>query len=84
MSLAWPPALQGVPASFELAACENAIRFNLTEQLYRYAPTEEMGLLGKVVAAWAGRVVTTTYRATAEGLPGCDRASGLLELTHVD
>lgn len=50
--------------------------------LYRYAPAEEFGLIGKAISSWIGNAETFTYRAKIEGL-ACGPTAGILELTRV-
>jgi hypothetical protein len=54
--------------------------------LLREAPFEEYGLMGKMVGAVVGRVVSETYDASLEDLsaPGdCKQVDGILEVDHL-
>jgi len=84
-----PPGLVEItsarPATaFDLAADLATLHFAPRSTLHRYDPVEEHGLVGRIVSAWIGRDITTTYRATVTGLPGCGETTGILELTRID
>lgn len=73
-----------LPNKLALDFEEAHLEIDVSTALNRHAPAEEFGVLGRVVGAWAGRVVTFTYRATATGLAECGAVPGILEITHVD
>jgi hypothetical protein len=52
--------------------------------LYRSAPSEEFGLMGRMVSSVVGKVVTHTVRASIERADGCGPQSGILEISHID
>jgi hypothetical protein len=56
--------------------------FKLTgkQLLYRDAPLESHGVLGRMVGAFVGHVVTKTYAATLHDGGSCGDISGVLEL----
>ncbi len=70
-------------SSFDLGIGELALRLWPRALLVRSAPAEEFGVLGRLVSAWIGLDVTTTHRTTIEGLPGCGRTDGILELSAI-
>ena len=54
------------------------------QRLFRHAPMEEQGWLGRLVGSWVGNPVTTTYRATVAGNGLCPNLQGIMEITHVE
>lgn len=55
-------ATVGGPFSLQSEALQIAIRPD--HGLYRYAPLEEYGLLGRMIKSWVGSSITRTYRAS--------------------
>lgn len=49
--------------------------------LYRYAPLEEYGFLGKMLQPWVGRPETRTYRATLSDKKTGTVSPGILEIS---
>ncbi len=69
----------GVPAfRVEVRGGRGLIRLASGRLLYREAPVEDLGLLGKVVAPFVGSPVTYVYRAQATGEDG--PIDGVLEI----
>lgn len=48
---------------FSITAGEHSYRLHMTQLLYRHAPLEEVGLLGRIISFFMGNWVTRTYRA---------------------
>jgi hypothetical protein len=69
------------PAAFEVTVGEGegALQLRSGALLYRSAPVEELGLLGKLVAAIAGNPVTYVYRGTLQDGDGAP-IEGILEV----
>ncbi len=85
LELQLPDAKAQKLPELSLLSGEAQLKVLPADLLYRFAPAEQYGLAGKVVSAWAGKVVTRTFRAELTGVPGCEgNLPGILEVSHVD
>jgi hypothetical protein len=72
--------------SWEVRGSRQGEAFRLIShgQLFRYAPVEQFGMVGRLVKSVVGNPVTTTYRAVLEGLSGQVPLRGILEVSHAN
>jgi len=91
----WVPGAPG-PVAFESMQMENILDGNQTlsissnnvtyrlvlhKQLYRHAPLEQVGFIGRIIRLFTGNWVTRTYRALLE-VPGKDGSvPAIVEIT---
>ena len=56
----------------------------VVEELYRFVPMHEYGLLGRLVGGIVGNPVTHTYRVRISGLEDCTDAGAIMEVAFSD
>ncbi len=77
-----PPEQGG--AAINLGSEQESFVMTPRFMLYRHAPVEELGFVGRLIKAWFGNPTTRTYRAVYRGPSDpCGDVPGILEITHV-